>query len=103
MDCAEACASTRHDSTCPDCEELGFLTTDVECLIKSAVAQTAAVLHEGAETEEKLDWAAAALKDAISRLRKFRAHKASEGNQDEFKKWVLDNLKKGQVAKLSDW
>ena len=105
VDCAEACASTRHDSTCLDCEELGFVTTDVECLIKSAASQLASleVTHEGAETEEKLDWAAAALKDVVNRLRKFRAHKVSEGNQDEFKKWVLVNMKPWQVAKLSDW
>lgn len=96
--CAEMDCSLRHDSRCLECEGLSFLLRDIATLASLASHQ-----NKGGENEERTEWIAESAMHVADLLRKYRAHKIRDGNQDQFQRVNLEMLSLYAAVKLSDW
>lgn len=96
--CADIESSLRHDSRCLECEGLPFLLRDLTTLANLAVHQ-----QKGTENEELSTWIRESVAHAADLLRKYRAHKIRDSNQDQFQRLNLKMLEAWAAVKLSDW
>ena len=96
--CAELESARRHDSRCLECESLGFLLRDLTTLADLARHQ-----NKASENAELTEWIVSATAHAADLLRKYRAHKIRDNNQDQFQRLQLKLLSFYAATKLSDW
>ena len=69
----------------------------------ATLASLASHQNKGGENEERTEWIAESAMHVADLLRKYRAHKIRDGNQDQFQRVNLEMLSLYAAVKLSDW